>query len=81
MSFRFEFDAVNKILLLQWEGRLTDELLAEVRELARTHWIATDARVACVSPEDQFIDVAFGLRATASLLVSSALVTASTATR
>src|SRR6266700_2226512 len=28
-TFRFEFDPVNKILLLRFEGRLTDESLAE----------------------------------------------------
>jgi hypothetical protein len=29
MTFRFEFDLVNKILLTRIEGRLTDELFAE----------------------------------------------------
>jgi hypothetical protein len=29
MSFRFEFDPVNRILLTRMEGRLTDELLAQ----------------------------------------------------
>ena len=43
-SFRFEFDPVNKILLLRWEGRLTDESLAEAHQAARKHWAATDAR-------------------------------------
>ncbi len=28
MSFRFDFDSVNKILLIRVEGRVTDELLA-----------------------------------------------------
>ena len=36
MGYRFDFDAVNKILLLRVDGQLTDELLAErndVKEL------------------------------------------------
>jgi hypothetical protein len=43
-TFRFEFDPVNKILLLRFEGRLTDELLAQICRTARIHWIATGAR-------------------------------------
>ncbi len=44
MGFRFEFDPVNKILLVRFEGRLTDESLAEATRAARKHWAATDAR-------------------------------------
>jgi hypothetical protein len=44
MGFRFEFDTVNKILLVRFEGRLTDESLAEATQVARNHWAATDAR-------------------------------------
>jgi hypothetical protein len=45
MAFRFEFDPVNKILLLRFEGgRLTDELVAEIHRTARIHWAATGAR-------------------------------------
>jgi hypothetical protein len=44
-SFRFEFDPVNKILLLRFEGRrLTAESLTEIHKAARKHWAATDAR-------------------------------------
>jgi hypothetical protein len=43
-GFRFEFDPVNQILLLRWEGRLTDESLAEAHQAAQRHWAATDAR-------------------------------------
>ena len=44
MGFRFEFDPVNKILLVRFEGRLTDESLAEATQVSRKHWAATDAR-------------------------------------
>jgi hypothetical protein len=43
-TFRFEFDPVNKILLLRVEGRLTDEVLVEICRTARIHWAATAAR-------------------------------------
>jgi hypothetical protein len=43
-SFRFEFDSVNKILLLRFEGRLTDELVTEIHRTALIHWAATGAR-------------------------------------
>ena len=44
MGFRFEFDQVNKILLLRVEGRLTDELLAEYYAAIGKYSTATDAR-------------------------------------
>ncbi len=44
MGFRFEFDPVNKILLVRFEGRHTDESLAQATQAARKHWAATDAR-------------------------------------
>jgi hypothetical protein len=44
VGYCFEFDAVNNILLLRVDGRLTDELLAECYEAIRTRSIATDAR-------------------------------------
>jgi hypothetical protein len=44
MQFWFEFDPVNRILLLRVEGRLTDELLAETQQAIRVRSIATDAR-------------------------------------
>lgn len=43
-AFRFEFDPRNKILLLRFEGRLTDESLSEIHRTARIHWAATGAR-------------------------------------
>jgi hypothetical protein len=43
MGFRFEFDPVDRILLLRLEGRLTDELLAECYEAVRRYSTATDA--------------------------------------
>jgi hypothetical protein len=43
MPFRFEFDPVNKILLLRVEGRLTEELFAEGYRAIRTYSTATDA--------------------------------------
>ncbi len=43
MAFRFEFDPMNKILLVRLEGRLTDELLAEAYETAQKYAVATDA--------------------------------------
>ncbi len=43
MGSRFEFDPVNKILLARFEGRLTDELLAEFYRTGLKHWAATDA--------------------------------------
>jgi hypothetical protein len=42
MALRFEFDPVNKILLAQLGGRLTDESLAEAYETARQYAVATD---------------------------------------
>lgn len=43
-TFRFEFDPVNKIPLLRFEGRLTDESVSEIHRTARIHWAATGAR-------------------------------------
>jgi hypothetical protein len=43
MGFHFEFDSVNKILLLRVEGRLTEELFAEGYRAIRTYSTATDA--------------------------------------
>ena len=43
MGHRFEFDPVNKILLMRVEGRLTDESLAELYRTAQKWWAATDA--------------------------------------
>jgi hypothetical protein len=44
VGYCLEFGAVNNILLLRVDGRLTDELLAECYEAIRTRSIATDAR-------------------------------------
>jgi len=43
MSYRFEFDPQNKILLLRFEGRLTDALATELYWSVRKYSIATDA--------------------------------------
>lgn len=43
MGYRFDFDPVNKILLLRFEGRLTDELLRELYWAVRKYSTATDA--------------------------------------
>jgi hypothetical protein len=43
MEYRFEFDPVNRILLLRPEGRLTDESLAEVYRAVRKYSTATGA--------------------------------------
>jgi len=43
MGYRVEFDPANKILLARFEGRLTDELLAEYYRAIRRYSIATDA--------------------------------------
>jgi hypothetical protein len=44
MAFRFEFDPANRILLGRFEGRLTDESLAEYYRAVRKYSTATDAR-------------------------------------
>jgi hypothetical protein len=44
MKYQFEFDPENKILLLRFEGRLTDDLLPELYWEVRKYSIATDAR-------------------------------------
>jgi hypothetical protein len=46
MGHRFEFDPLNKILLMRVEGRLTDESLAELYRTALKYWAATDASAA-----------------------------------
>jgi hypothetical protein len=45
MGFRFEFDPVNRILLMRSDGRLTDELLAECYEAIRKYSTATNAQI------------------------------------
>ena len=44
MGVRFEFDAENKILLGQFEGRLTDQSVVEIYQAIRKYSVATDAR-------------------------------------
>ncbi len=48
MAYRFEFDAVNKILLLRVEGRFTDEVLAQGQPSVRKYWAATTPRAGIV---------------------------------
>jgi len=43
MKYQFEFDPKNRILLLRFEGRLTDDLLPELYWEVRKYSIATDA--------------------------------------
>lgn len=43
MGHRFKFDAENKILLVQPEGRLTDESLLEIYTGIAKYSVATDA--------------------------------------
>jgi hypothetical protein len=43
MALRFEFDRTNKILLIQVDGRVTDESLTELYQAGRKYSIATDA--------------------------------------
>ena len=44
MKYRFEFDPANKILLLRFEGRLTDDMVPELYWAVRKYSLATDAR-------------------------------------
>jgi len=46
LGSRFEFDPVNNILLVRFEGRLTDEALGEFYRKGQKYWAATDARAA-----------------------------------
>jgi hypothetical protein len=45
MGFRFEFDAVNKILLARLKGRVTDELLERYYREAQKYATETEASV------------------------------------
>jgi hypothetical protein len=49
MGFRFEFDPGNKVLMVRVEGRLTDQLLAEVLLAIRKYSTATDPRAGIVN--------------------------------
>ncbi len=44
MPYRFEFDPVNRILLVRIEGRLTEELARGLYGAIRKYSVATDAR-------------------------------------
>jgi len=43
MALRAQFDRVNKVLLLQLEGQLTDESVAEFYSAIRKYWTAAGA--------------------------------------
>jgi hypothetical protein len=43
MGLRAEFDPANKILLLQFEGQLTDESVSEFYLAIRKYWTTADA--------------------------------------
>ena len=45
MPYRFEFDPLNKILLLGVEGRLTEELFSEFYRDGQKHWAAHHAKM------------------------------------
>jgi hypothetical protein len=48
MALRVEFDPLDKILLLRFEGALTDESIADFYRVIRQHWTAADARMGIV---------------------------------
>jgi hypothetical protein len=48
MALRVEFDPANRILLLHFEGQLSDEAVAEFYRVIRKHWIAAGARMGIV---------------------------------
>ncbi len=43
MPHQFEFDAVNKILLMRFEGPLTEESALQIYQAIRTHSVTRDA--------------------------------------
>jgi hypothetical protein len=45
MTYQFAFDPANKILLLRFDGRLTDKLVRTLYWEVRTHSTETDASV------------------------------------
>jgi hypothetical protein len=45
-NFRFEFDPVNNILMIRFEGRLTPGLVEDFYRQGKEYWIATGARAA-----------------------------------
>src|ERR1039458_98949 len=47
MAFRFEFDQVHRILLVRFEGRVTEELIAECHRATPKYSTTTGAR-ACI---------------------------------
>jgi hypothetical protein len=48
MPLRVEFDPANKILLLHFEGQVTDESVAEFYRAIRKYWTAADASMGIV---------------------------------
>jgi hypothetical protein len=44
MTYQFELDPDHKILLLRFQGRLTDAMMSELYWLIRQHSTATDAQ-------------------------------------
>ena len=48
MAVRVEFDPSNKILLVRFEGALTDESIADFYQVVRQHWTTADARMGIV---------------------------------
>jgi len=48
MAFRVEFDPENKILLVRFEGLVTDESVSEFYQAIREYWTAADASMGIV---------------------------------
>ncbi len=47
-GYGFEFDQANKILLLRFDGQLTEILYVEAYAAAQRHWAATDAQMGII---------------------------------
>jgi len=45
MGYRFEFDPMNKILLLRFAGQLTDRVYTEAYDAAQRNWASTVAQM------------------------------------
>jgi hypothetical protein len=48
MALRAKFDRANKVLLLQFEGKLSDESVAEFCRAIRKYWTTAEARMGIV---------------------------------
>jgi hypothetical protein len=48
MALRAKLDPANKVLLPQFEGKLSDESVAEFYRVIRKYWITADASMGIV---------------------------------